>query len=111
VEGQSGKQGGHSRDVPVFLSGAVGVAQDHLVDAVRVKPCPVHGFPDYQGCQVVGTDGRKRPAVFAHRRSDPANKESLRTCGCSHGNTLHAINSTVIGGRQSSALTDRSFCK
>ena len=82
VEGKSGQEGGHPGHVAVFLAGAVGVAQDDFVDAVRVQAGPGHGLADHQRGQVVGADRGQRAAVPAHRSPDTANQKSLRTCYC-----------------------------
>lgn len=45
---QARQQRSHPRNVPVFLTRAVGVAEHHLVDPLGIKAGgALHGFPDH----------------------------------------------------------------
>ncbi len=69
LDRQAGEQRGHSRDVAVVLAGAVGRAEDDVVDALAGDPIALQRRLDHVRGEVVGTDLRERTAVAPDRRA------------------------------------------
>ncbi len=69
--GKPGQQGRHPGHVAVLLAGAVGVAEDHLLDRLRVQPgrAVADGAED-DGAEVVGAYAGQPAAELAERGAD-----------------------------------------
>ena len=105
LDGQAGQQQGHASDVAVVLAGLVGAAQDDVLDQRRIDPRSVDQSPDHRGRQIVGPDGRERPAVAPERspqRSDDpglANGSIGRACHIGPIVRLNRFEPTLNEGR------------
>jgi hypothetical protein len=75
---QAGEQHGHPRHVAVVLAGLVGVAEDHLVDALGVDAGAPHRLADDQRGEVVRADPRQRPAVATTGVRTPPTRNASR---------------------------------
>ena len=50
------EQPSHAGYVAILFAGAVGVAQDDLIDHGRVNPCLLYGILQHQGGEIIGAD-------------------------------------------------------
>ena len=65
LDREPGEERGHARDVAVVLARPVGAAEDDVLDQGPVDAGPLDDGRDGDGGEVVGPDGRQRPAVAA----------------------------------------------
>ncbi len=104
--GQPGEQHGHAGDVAVLLPRAVGVAEDHVVDACRVqRRGPVdQGAYDVRG-EVVGAYGGEGAAVPADRGADGVDDVHIPDA------VVHGVSVNVRDGWDGGAVVRRSCAR